>query len=77
MMTVTASELRARCFELLTHVEKTGEAIQITKRGNVVAELRPSAHGPKLSARAGFAMHSLEITGDIIEPLDVEWEAMK
>ena len=78
-MVITAAELRAKCFQLLARVEMTGERFQVTKRGKVVAELAPApATTPAgRSARAGFARDSMRITGDIITPIDVDWEAMK
>ena len=38
-MTVSASEFKAKCLEIIDKVHRTGEAVTITKRGKVVAKL--------------------------------------
>lgn len=40
-MTITASEFKAKCLNLMEQVRKTGEVISITKRGVEVARLAP------------------------------------
>ncbi|HLK13517.1 MAG TPA: type II toxin-antitoxin system prevent-host-death family antitoxin [Fimbriimonadaceae bacterium] len=76
-MIVTATEFKAKCLHLLDLVNMTGTRVQVTKRGKVVAELGPSKEASSQYARAGILKGRLEIVGDIIEPLDVEWEALK
>ena len=72
---IKASEFKAKCLALMDEVERTGRTVVITKRGKPVAEL-----GPYRSSRPkalGLLKDSLFITGDIISPIDVEWNAMK
>jgi prevent-host-death family protein len=38
-MTVSASEFKAKCLEIIDKVHRTGEPVTITKRGKVVARL--------------------------------------
>jgi antitoxin (DNA-binding transcriptional repressor) of toxin-antitoxin stability system len=76
-MIITATDFKAKCLQLLDRVNLTGERIQVTKRGKVVAELGPPQPEGKEFAKAGFAKGSMRIIGDIMEPIDVEWEAMK
>ncbi len=76
-MIVTATEFKAKCLHFLDQVKLTGERIQVTKRGKVVAELGPAIPDRGQFAKAGFAIGRMEITGDIMEPIDVEWDAMK
>ncbi len=40
-MTITATEFKARCLELMDRVYQTGESIVITKRGKPVSRLTP------------------------------------
>jgi prevent-host-death family protein len=40
-MTVTVTELKAKCLSLVDQVQKTGHPIIITKHGKVVAKLLP------------------------------------
>jgi antitoxin (DNA-binding transcriptional repressor) of toxin-antitoxin stability system len=76
-MLISATEFKARCLELLDRVDGTGEVVTITKRGKVVAELRAPAYERPKGAGPGFAKGKMKILGDIIEPLDVQWEALQ
>lgn len=71
--TVKASEFKAKCLQLMDDVAKTGESLLITKRGRPVAELRPARLRP--STLFGAHRGQIEIKGDIVAPLDLEWEA--
>ncbi len=73
MNSIKASEFKAKCLKLMDHVAETGETLLITKNGHPVAELRPV----KKRVDTLFGLHKGRITGDIISPLDVEWEALK
>ena len=73
---IKASEFKAKCLALLDEVERTRQAVVITKRGKPVAELVP--HNRAEAQRPfGILKGRLEIVGDIISPIDVEWEALK
>lgn len=74
--TVKASEFKATCLALMDEVARTGQSVVITKRGEPVAELVPhkAARRPELF---GVWKGKVEIVGDIISPIDVEWEALK
>jgi prevent-host-death family protein len=72
---VKASEFKAKCLALMDEVERTGKTVTITKHGNPVADLVP--HSPKKKNLRGLFKDKLVITGDIISPIDVEWEALK
>ena len=75
-MTISATEFKAKCLELLDRVYETGERIQVTKWGKVVAELGPVAGSRVESAKAGFAREEIAIYGDEIEPVGGDWEAL-
>ncbi len=75
MIVISATEFKAKCLEILDRVKATGEQIQITKRGKVVAVLGPAQESTNLGA--GAAKGFIKITGDIVEPLDIEWEASR
>jgi len=76
MQTIKASEFKAKCLALMDEVARTGEPLLITKNGKPVAELRPHA-GKRAASPFGLHKGSLVIKGDIISPLDEEWEALK
>lgn len=76
MQTIQASEFKAKCLALMDQVASSGEGILITKNGKPVAELRPYA-GSRPKSPFGLHKGMIEIKGDIISPIDVEWEANK
>jgi len=73
MRTIKASEFKAKCLKLMDEVAATGEPLVITKSGKPVAQLGPVAR----ERRSLWGLHKgqIEILGDIIEPIDVDWEA--
>ena len=71
--TVNAAEFQAQCLELLDEVAASGEEIVITKHGRPVSRLVPHRERPR--SLFGIDRGRIEILGDIIEPIDVEWEA--
>ncbi|HEX3501972.1 MAG TPA: type II toxin-antitoxin system Phd/YefM family antitoxin [Xanthobacteraceae bacterium] len=72
---IKASEFKAKCLAVLDEVERTRQPVVITKRGKPVAELVP--HAPQKRSVRGILKGELFIEGDIISPIDVEWEALK
>jgi prevent-host-death family protein len=72
---VKASAFRAKCLALIEEGERTGGHLVITKNGRPVAELRP--YRRRKRNVFGILKGRLFITGDIISPIDVEWNALK
>jgi prevent-host-death family protein len=71
---VPAGEFKARCLKLLDEVAEKRHTLVITKRGRPVAHVSPV---PQQGDFVGSMQESGEILGDIISPIDVEWEAMQ
>ena len=71
--TMKASEFKAKCLKLMDEVAQTGDEIIITKNGQPVAKLAPYRDRPK--SWFGRDRDKLRILGDIVSPIDVEWEA--
>ncbi len=71
--TIKASEFKAKCLKLMDEVAESGEEIVITKNGRPVSRLAPYREKPK--APFGRYRDQIRILGDIISPIDVEWEA--
>jgi prevent-host-death family protein len=73
--TIAAGEFKAKCLKLLDQVAQTGEPLIITKHGRPVAQLLP----PPVERQElfGSMKGSVLWEGDIVSPIDVEWEAMK
>jgi prevent-host-death family protein len=72
---IKASEFKAKCLGIMDAVAETGRPVVITKNGKPVAALRP--YQPSGGSPFGIWQDQVHITGDIISPLDVEWEALK
>ncbi len=73
--TVPAGEFKAKCLKLIDEVAEKRKPLVITKRGKAVARLVPEPL-PKTQL-FGSMEGSVIWEGDIISPIDVEWEAMK
>ena len=65
--TIKASELKARCLQLMDEVAETGEEIVITKRGRLVSRLVPCREQPE--AIFGADRDVIRIHGDIVAPV--------
>ncbi len=72
---MSAAEFKAKCLDVLDQVAAGHEAVVVTKRGKPVAQVVPIIDRPK--QLWGAMKGQIGIRGDIIGPLDVEWEAMK
>jgi prevent-host-death family protein len=73
-MEISAAEFKARCLKLMDEIARTRQAVVITKRGRPVAKLvavEPEPRRPLYGCMAG----TVTFEGDILAPLDVEWEA--
>ncbi len=70
---VEASESKTKCLKLLDEVVKNREEIVITKNGSPVSRLVPYHEKPK--SLFGIDKGRFEIQGDVVAPVDVEWEA--
>ncbi len=73
MKPIKASEFKAKCLKLMDTVAETGETLVITKNGRPVAELHPVTK--RVDTLFGAHKGLIEIKGDIIAPLDEDWEA--
>ena len=71
--TMKASEFKAKCLQLMDEVADEGTEIVITKHGKPVSRLVPYREPPKSLFGAGRGR--MRIVGDIISPVDVEWQA--
>jgi prevent-host-death family protein len=72
---IKASEFKAKCLALIDEINATRQPVIITKRGKPVAKLVP--YRSDKPSPLGIWKGRIEIKGDIISPIDVEWEAMK
>jgi len=70
-----ASEFKAKCLALIDEVANTGRAVVVTKNGKPLADLVP--HRSAKKSPFGIWKGKVKITGDIMSPIDVEWDALK
>jgi len=72
---IKASEFKAKCLKLMSQVAETGEPMIITKNGRPMCRLEPYRARP--TTFFGSLKGSIKVTGDIVEPVDVAWEAAR
>ncbi len=75
MKEVKVSEFKARCLQIMDEVAETREPVVITKHGKPLCQLTP--YRPKPPTLFAVSKETLIIQGDIISPIDVEWEAQQ
>ncbi|MEL6602282.1 MAG: type II toxin-antitoxin system prevent-host-death family antitoxin [Cyanobacteria bacterium J06614_10] len=73
-MKIAAGQFKAQCLKLMDKVQQTREEIIITKHGQPVARLVPVEIEPSDSI-IGWMRGSIEITGDIVSPIEERWSA--
>ncbi|HEB99618.1 MAG TPA: type II toxin-antitoxin system Phd/YefM family antitoxin [Thiotrichales bacterium] len=74
-MKINATEFKAKCLKLVDEVAQTREPIIITKRGKPVAKVVP-LESETPASYFGCMAGTIEITGDIISPIEEEWSAL-
>ena len=74
-VTIRASEFKAKCLDLMDRVAETGQSVVVTKRGVAVARLVPVVERP--ATLRGFFGSRIEVVGDIVGPLDADWDASR
>ncbi len=73
LKTMKASEFKAKCLKLMDEISEKGGEIVITKNGTPVSRLVPYREKPK--SLFGIDRDKIKVLGDIIEPLNLAWEA--
>ncbi|MCP5366365.1 MAG: type II toxin-antitoxin system Phd/YefM family antitoxin [Hyphomicrobiales bacterium] len=75
MRTMKAGEFKAKCLKVMDQVAESGEPVVITKNGVPVAQLVPVGDKPK--SIVGALRHQVTIKGDIVSPVEADWEAAR
>ena len=68
MKKIKLSGFPAQSLKLIESIQANGESFQITKDGNVVAELTPPGVA-RADTLVGFMRGSMVIKGDVISPV--------
>ncbi len=76
MITITATEFKAKCLAILDRVARTGERVTILKHGRPVAQLVPPTAESGVSPQEGLR-GTVRILGDVVGPVlpPQAWEA--
>lgn len=73
-MEVPAGQFKAHCLKLIDEVQTKRMEVVVTKRGKPVARLVPLEDAP-MSRLFGCLKGTVTILGDIILPVEEEWES--
>lgn len=73
---IPAGVFKAHCLGVMDRVRERGEEYVITKHGKPVARLVPVPGAEPPASPFGWMHGSATINGDIVEPIDVPWEAV-
>ena len=75
-LTIGATEFKAKCLELIDQVhDRKRNSVIVTKRGKPYVKIVPADQ--PLGPLRGCMKGTVKILGDLTEPIDVEWEALK
>jgi antitoxin (DNA-binding transcriptional repressor) of toxin-antitoxin stability system len=72
---VIISEFKARCIGILKEINRSGESLTVTLRGNPLAVIEPARSGHRM---LGAQQEETRVCGDIVQTdFDQEWEMSK
>lgn len=74
---ISISKFKATCLSVLSQVEVTGRKVTVTKLGKPIACIVPAPPAERCGSFLGCMRGKGAILGDILEPLNVEWEALR
>ena len=70
------SKFKATCLEVLDRVHRTGNPILVTRRGEPVAHIAAPPPPAKKPEWLGAMALRGQICGDILQPLEADWEVL-
>jgi prevent-host-death family protein len=73
---VNVSEFKATCLRLLEQVRQTGEPLEILKNGVPLAVVYPPPAAERKAAFGALKDSLRGPVGDLISPVDAQWEAL-
>jgi len=78
MKSVSVTEFKSHCLQLLEQARLTGEPIEVLKRGRPLATILPAPS--EIKYLPGQFKNSVKIVGDILvdgSAIGIEWDALK
>jgi prevent-host-death family protein len=76
MKIVPITEAKAHLLQIAAEVAETREEVILTKHGREFVRIVPMAT-TKMGWRLGEFHDKFKIVGDVVSPLDEEWDALK
>ena len=76
MNAIPVSKLRSNMMSILKEIEH-GSSIDITSRGKIVAKLVPPDYNKEKARKKLLELSKNASIGDIISPIDSQWEVTK
>ncbi len=76
MNAIAVSELRSNLMRILKEIEH-GSSIDITSRGKIVAKLVPPDYNKEKARKKLTELGKNASIGDIVSPVDSQWEVLK
>ncbi|HYD67048.1 type II toxin-antitoxin system prevent-host-death family antitoxin [Azospirillum sp.] len=74
---IPMSEFQDAFQRLVEEVTSTGESVIVTKDGKPVSQFSAITEKPNPKSLFGFMKGRMTVHGDLDEPIDVEWDALK
>ena len=75
--TISISEFKATCLQIIDQVKNTGVSIIVTKRGEPYALVTRAPAPENNQSWIGRYRDQIKISGDILEPVDEnEWDVL-
>ncbi len=75
MNSVPLPEFEANCHFFLEQVNKSGKPLILLKNGSPFTRILPCS--PPKKTLFGMHKNEIKIHGDIVSPMDVEWDVLK
>ena len=71
---ISVSEFKAHCLQYLNQVNQDHVPLSITKRGKPLVIVFPSTDKKNTQFAFGKMRGTATITGDLLAPIDIDWE---
>ena len=71
-MKITATEFKAKCLKLLDDVNRTGDTLEISKHGKVVARVVPAGNEHPWKALRGKGRFTGDPFAPVVDPSDIQ-----
>ncbi len=75
MKTIPTTHFKTNCLSWLAHVAHSQQPLIVTKRGKPLVKVAPVSK--KIAVKQKPLKGSVVYWGDVLSPLDIDWEAEK